>query len=455
MRILQLVHSVPFLNQAGTEIYTYNLSLELAKRHEVYIFSRICNIKQKEYEVTLQIINGIDVYLINNTFKYCNSFEKYYENSAIDKQFAELLDEIKPDIVHIQHLVFFSIGIIKEIKNRKIPIVFTLHDYWLMCPRWHLLRPNLNPCQKVYTSNFDEDCSSCLGEMLNINRGAKRGYLIFRQFLPNAVTTALKKIYFKYMRYINSDGHCIDMLQERVLKIKELIDLVDLFISPSNNARDKFIKFGISADKISCICNGVTKSSFMPIRKDRSNKLRFAFIGTILPAKGLHILIEAFNKINETDTQLRIYGRLYSYIGFEYYLRSLKKMIKNKNIKLMGEFNNAKIAEIFQEIDVLVVPSIWDENSPLVIQESFLYKTPVIASRIGGIPELICNDISGLLFTPGDKEELQRKMEYVINNSQVIDKLKDKLSRVKSIEDNAREMEEIYRKLIARNKYAS
>lgn len=140
MKILQIVHSLPFLNQAGTELHTYNLSLELAKKHQVYIFARVCNPKQKDYEVTKENLNGISVYLINNTFKYCNSFEMYYQNDEIDKRFAELLDKIMPDVVHIQHLVFLSIGLMKIISDRGIPLVFSLHDYWLMCPRWHLLK---------------------------------------------------------------------------------------------------------------------------------------------------------------------------------------------------------------------------------------------------------------------------------------------------------------------------
>ncbi len=122
MRIFQVVHSLPFLSQAGTEIYTDNLCRELSKRHEVFIFCRDCDIKQKDFTVTRKVFNRITVYLINNTFRRCGSFETYYDNPEIDNIFAGLLDEIKPDIIHIQHLVFLSIGIIKKIKERNIPI---------------------------------------------------------------------------------------------------------------------------------------------------------------------------------------------------------------------------------------------------------------------------------------------------------------------------------------------
>ena len=72
----------------------------------------------------------------------------------------------------------------------------------------------------------------------------------------------------------------------------------------------------------------------------------------------------------------------------------------------MGEFKHSRIAEIFSEIDVLVVPSVWYENSPLVIQEAFLAGTPVIASDIGGIPELVKDKENGLLFKANDDNDL-------------------------------------------------
>jgi glycosyltransferase involved in cell wall biosynthesis len=449
MRILQIVHSFPFINQAGTEVYTYNLSLELSKRHEVYVFTRICNTNQKDYEVTEQNINGITVYLINNTFKYCNSFEMYYENGTIDKKFTEILDEIKPDIVHIQHLVFLSTGLIKKINNRGIPIVFTLHDYWLMCPKWHLLKKEAELCDKAIDNGFDQECCSCLGEMLNIKRGAKRLYIFTKSLFPTFLVNKFKKIYFLCINKI-SNGNGIGKLKDRNCKIKSLLNTVDIFLSPSIYLRDKFIAFGIPGEKVRLSRYGLDSSLFMDSQKTKADKIRFGFIGTILPAKGLHILIKAFNEIKYEDVELKIYGKLRSYIGFEYYLPSLKKMIKNKNIRFRGEFNNRKIADIFKEIDVLVIPSIWHENSPLVIQEAFLSKTPVIASRVGGIPELVKDGVNGLLFNPQDTDDLLKKLEYVINNREVINEFKKSMPKIKNIEENTQEIEKLYKEILKR-----
>ena len=166
MRILQVVHSFPPHNMAGTEIYTYNLSKELSKKSEVFVFYRVNDFKKREYELDYDKFNGFNIVTINNTFRFCDSFEKFYKNDIIAQQFAEVMDKIKPDIVHIQHLIFLSTTIIDKIKKRGIPIVFTLHDYWLICPQWHFLKKDLSICDNSAISQ----CLDCLGQQLCIKK---------------------------------------------------------------------------------------------------------------------------------------------------------------------------------------------------------------------------------------------------------------------------------------------
>ena len=146
MKIIQVVHSLPDYSKAGTEIYTYQLLKELSNRHEVYCFYRISNIKMKEYAMTRKRLDGFISIAINNTFKDCYSFQDFYKNEQITKKFSEVLDFVKPDIVHIQHLIFLSTGIIEEASKRGIPIIYTLHDYWLICPQWHFLKHGQTIC---------------------------------------------------------------------------------------------------------------------------------------------------------------------------------------------------------------------------------------------------------------------------------------------------------------------
>ena len=119
MNILQIVHSFPPHSAGGAEIYTFHLCSQLAKKHNVFLFHRVCEQGQEEYRLNARREGNLSVYTINNTFKYCYSFEDLYLNSSIDNEFEEILKKINPDIIHIQHLIFLSIGIIERIKNIK------------------------------------------------------------------------------------------------------------------------------------------------------------------------------------------------------------------------------------------------------------------------------------------------------------------------------------------------
>ena len=445
LRILQIVHDFPPYNIAGTEVYTYNLSIELAKRHKVFIFHRINDKRKGEFEIIHNEHKGLQVYSINNTFKTCDSFEMIYNNEIITDLFSKFLNEINPDIVHVQHLLFLSIGIIEEIKKKGIPIVFTLNDYWLMCPQCQLLKKNLEVCQEHTLS----DCIKCVRYQLVIKRGVMDFYWFLRNKLPAFLIQILKNIYFVYARSsFLSKKEEIKQIDSRAKCLRQICAMVDIFLAPSNFLRERFIDFGIPENKIILARYGLNTNLFEEFQKSLSGKIRFGFIGTLLPSKGAHILINAFNGIKRRNIELQIYGRKASYKGFEYYLKYLTKIGQNDNIHFMGGYNNEKIAEILSGIDILVVPSIWYENSPLVIQEAFLAKVPVIASGIGGIPELVNNGVNGLLFKPGDSKELREKLQYVMENPDFLKKAQENMPVVESIETHAKKIEILYSRLL-------
>ena len=453
MNILQIAHSFPPHSLGGAEIYTFHLCSELAKKHNVSVFHRVCEQGQEEYRLSAKRKEDLSVYTINNTFKHCYSFKGLYCNSSIDIEFEEILKKINPDVVHIQHLIFLSIGIIEKIKKYKIPIIFTLHDYWLICPQWHYLKNKSIICN----NNNELDCLECVSSWLYIHRLSKRIYhFLKRKFIKNIrLIKQLQDIYTTTSRNLSNSKKTINMIEERRISMREICNEVEMFLSPSEFLREKFIEFGIPERKILLVKHGINETLFANCgaRKEKG-RLIFGFIGTILPAKGLHILIEAFNKLNHNDkSNLRIYGKLYPYNGFEYYPEYIKKIgLNNQNIHFMGNFDNQKIGEILSEVDILVIPSIWLENAPLTIQEAFCAKVPVIASRIGGIPEIVTDSLNGLLFNLGDTDDLAEKIKFVIDNPGVISKFKGNIPEIKNIAENAQEIEELYISLISKNK---
>jgi len=450
MKIFKVVHSFVPYNMAGTEVYTYTLSKELAKRNEVFVFFRINKPAEKEYALTYNNLEGLKTYAINHTLNQCSSFEGLYSDRVIDKIWGSLLDETRPDIVHIEHLLFLSLGIISEAKKRNIPIVFTINDYWLFCQKGQLLKNDLTICEDHTKLN----CQVCLISQLSIKKNTILFYNILRNRTPEILLQFIKKIYLSVVRMLFiSPDKLSKAIKKRYDSINEMVSRVDLFIAPSKFIKEKFVEFGIPEEKIYFCPYGINyKNMYSPVKK-RSAKLRFGYIGTLLPMKGVDILISAFKGIKNSDIQLSIYGKAIPYAGYEFYYKRLKKMVHDdKRINLMGDFDNKDVRMVMADIDMLVAPSIWLENYPLVIQEAFLAKKPVIASRIGGIPELVNDGVNGLLFNLGDRRDLKEKLEYTINNPDVIDNFKKNFPSIKSIEDNAREMEEIYIGLITKNK---
>jgi len=439
MKILQVVHSFLPYTMAGTEVYSYKLSKELARNNEVSVFFRISNPRLKEYALEQKKYEGLDTYAFNHTFRSCKSFRQTYQDEIIDKKFAELLDKINPDVVHIHHLLFLSCGMVGEIKKRKIPAIYTLHDYWLLCYRGQLIKENLKTCN--YPSIFE--CNDCLKYLLSIQGNSLFFYNLLKKKIPASLLNVGKKLYLATAKSKTING--VEIFQKST---QEIFAQIDLFLAPSYFIREKFISQGLKKEKIIYSSYGFDLSNFTAFYEEKSSKLRFGFLGTLLPMKGVDLLISAFKEIKDKNIELSIYGKLFSYSGFESFPKQLKKIIGNDpRIFLRGGYDNKDVGKILSSIDVLVVPSMWFENSPLVIQEAFLAHVPVIASRIGGIPEMVRDGLNGLLFNVGDKDDLKEKLGYIIHHPEMIKKFSENIPAVKSIEEDARRTQEIYQAL--------
>jgi MoaA/NifB/PqqE/SkfB family radical SAM enzyme len=234
------------------------------------------------------------------------------------------------------------------------------------------------------------------------------------------------------------------MVYERYLYVKKMMEHVDLFIAPSQFLRNEYIKFGIHAEKILHSDYGFDTSYYPDTSKHEHNsdKIQFSFVGTPITHKGLHILIQAFNKLSAEKAKLCIYGDTSLFPRYTSYLRILSD--KNANITFKGPFENSQISTVLSETDALIVPSLWYENSPLVIHEAFLSGVFVIASHLGGIPELVQNGVNGFLFKPGDINDLRGKMLQFIRDYNAIRDRRLNADWIKTIEKDAEDLEKRY-----------
>ena len=450
MHVLIVMHSFLPLGRAGSEIYTYNLVRGLKKiGYQVTVFHREFQKVRLNYSIRKTSYNNIDIFALNNTFDDYVSFKQTFVNNKIEDEFLRLLKDIKPDLVHFGHLTHLSMGLPAVSKSLNIPTLMTLHDFWLICARGQKIKPDLNIC----SSKDHIDCVECIAETGIIEKlplkVLKKFYnkLPFKNFTVNTIFSILKK-FSKVIPKSNIKA----LLEERVDKMHACINNLDILISPSFHLLNCFVDAGVDKSKIVIERYGFNKKEMDKKRiKPAGYPVRLGFVGSLIPSKGAHILIDVFKNIKDKRLNLNIYGEAPPGLGNELYPQKLKIMTAlDSRIKIQNWTDNDLIGEIFNKIDLLIVPSLWTENSPLVIQESFMANVPVISSDSGGMTELLKNG-GGTVFKQGDSLSLQNILLKIVDNPSLIDEYRASIPRVNQMDDHLRVIDNIYTNLINKN----
>lgn len=428
MKILKVIHGYPLRFNAGSEVYSQLLCNELSKQHEIQVFTRQENPFIPDYEMT-QDIDHLNDKIILNLINIARPKDRFI-NQEVDEQFGKLLDQFEPDIVHIGHLNHLSLTLVMEAKIRQIPTVFTIHDFWMMCPRGQFLQFNIGEKNvwQLCDGQNDEKCA--------------------------------RKCYSRYFTgtdsFLSSDiKYWSNWVHQRMEKTKEVMNAIDFFLSPSLYLLEAYqSEFKINDNRIKYLDYGFNYANLMDRTRKTEESIVFGYIGTHIPAKGIDYLIKAFEKLRG-NAILRIWGR--ERAEQTTFLKHLAEPISQSpklKIEWCPEYENSNIVEeVFNHIDVIVTPSIWGENSPLVIHEALQCRIPVITADYGGMKEYVSHMTNGLLFTHRNIEDLTAKMQMVIDDPSLISRLnrgylQSESGNVVSIEEHCSEIESIYSKLL-------
>jgi len=392
MKILKVIHGYPMRYNAGSEVYSQTLCHGLVDSgHEVHVFTREEDPFRPDGDMRIDHDlddDRITIHVINNP-----RHKDRYRVEVIDKKFGNILDELQPEIVHIGHLNHLSTSLVFEAKQRNIPIVYTLHDYWLMCPRGQFMQMH---------SDDNNLWAACDGQ--EDRKCATQCYA--RYFSGSTEEEELDINYWE------------SWVSRRMQHIREVTEQVDVFISPAKYLKERYEKdFGLLPEKNIYLDYGFDRSRMLGRQRQSEEPFTFGYIGTHIPAKGIHLLIEAFGK-TLGKAQLRIWGRNNSQAT-----AALKDIVnrlpveKKKQVIWTDEYKNQEIVEdVFNHVDAIVVPSIWVENSPLVIHEAQQARVPVITANAGGMDEYVNHDLNGLLFDHRSENALTEQMQRCIDD---------------------------------------
>ncbi|HEV8716127.1 MAG TPA: glycosyltransferase family 4 protein [Candidatus Binatia bacterium] len=444
MRIAQVVQGLPPESLGGTETYVAHLAHALACRgHAVSVFSRVADPTRAEYTVDVVARDGVTITRVNNTFNHPKDFAQSYVNAEIARRFGAFLDTCSPDIVHFHHLMYLSTSCIQEAARRGLPVVMTLHDYWLICQRGRFLKPDLSQCPGQTTAG----CAGCFAHLLNKKFAPVYQRLKALLSRRSWVRDRLRHFHGQHIAARPPAPQALRQICQRMAHVREVCQEVSLFLAPSRFLRDQFLAFGIPAEKIIFAECGLPPLEIPTTgRKHTAAPLIFGYIGVVDPVKGVHLLVEAFHPL--AGAELRIYGGETDYAPYPDRGRFLSQLRSSPHIRVMGRYDNRDLGKILAEVDVVIVPSIWYENAPLVIREAFLARKPVVTAAFGGMQEWVQHEVNGLLFRHRDVEDLRSTLARFITDSGLVHRLSRNFPAVKSIAEDARELEERYRAFV-------
>jgi glycosyltransferase involved in cell wall biosynthesis len=441
--ILLITHFLPPSYTAGTEQYTLALGKALQDRgFKVTILCAEDWDSGSKYwnGVTSDTLDGVLIHRIHlNWLKARRPNQILYDSTAVERWLDGFLSNQKFDVVHVTSTYSLGVGILRSVKRANIPLVLTLMDFWFICPSLQLLRSDGVLCDGNTTPL---QCVSCLMANSRIYRRLTNSHL------PRTVTDrfldTLSRMDF-VSRQRGFRGMLLNMRHRKEV-MKETFTLPDVVISPSKIVKSIFAK------------NMKRPVEYLPYRHDlswlkdyhettRSDILNVGYLGQIQYVKGVHVLIAAFMKAGiESKARLHIWG---NYSNNQQYERVLREQIGNNiSITLRGKYSREQLGSILSELDVVVIPSLWYENAPLVIQEAFATKTPVIAANLGGMSEAVNHDVNGLLFERNNSDDLARQLCRVVDEENLLEKLKGGILPVKGFQNDLLEIETVYDRII-------
>ena len=452
LRILLVSHYFLPRHVAGTEIYTYRLGKALSKRgHEVQVLAgedsrdnfdntpllfppaiaggkrttppiippRRAGEKIEQScspHIWEEDVLGLPVvFMTLGRMSRWEQFKQSWQDGQrphLEPLFERLLEQIKPQIVHIQHLATLSVSFIHIAKKHGIPVVVMLNDYWYLCQRIQLVTSDGYRCPGFEANR----CAKCL--------------LIPYPFPINLMGKSFVK----------------KASEKRFRILGEALRAADLVLAPSHYLKHVYENHGFTDKEIiHCDYGFPLPDNIEPLTP--GIPLKVGFIGSLVPHKGVHVLIEAINRLNG-KAHLTVYG---SPGSNPFYTKHLRKQ-KLDYVTLAGVSDPQQPYLTISAQDVIVVPSLWDENSPLVIHEAQAVRRPVIASKVGGIPELIRDGVDGILVPPDDIAVLANTLNDLVVQPERLVEMSLQTRPPKSIEYHAKEIEDRYLDILPSSK---
>lgn len=409
LRVLVATNVYPPRFVGGAELMAHELALAMDGRgHDLRVFAGDLGGPLERGERFDETLDGLLVHRVGLDPIDFDPARQNLVHSKVDQHLAAVLDDFCPDVVHAHNLMGLSIRLPVISGERGIPTVATLHDFWGMCLRNTLLRPDGTICA---------DINAC------------------RECLPvNDASTA-----FNLPMRLRKDTISLSLAR------------VAAFVSPSQFLSDRYGLWGLPSERLHVIPNGIGTSDRVLVHRDvnASDLIRIVYVGYLGTHKGVGDLVEA---VAAMRNQFRV---SLAFVGVGPLEDALRERITSSGLSdvvFMGRVAPDRMPEVYARADILVLPSRWPENQPVSIMEAMSMGLTVVASRIGGIPEIINDGVTGRLYDPGDTAMLAGLLDELVCDPRQRKALGANAvarSRTWSFADQAEALEALFYKVVA------
>jgi len=433
LKTLHLTNTAYPWYTGGKEIYADFLVRELGKQD---VESAIL-IHQTDHNepVGIHEKNGNKIIVLPPVVAINNRIDTYTREVRKIPGFKDFIVGFKPDIIHFHDQNHgASLTHLRMIHELGIRTILTYHTPGQSCPQRGLLYQNRTPCNGKLKSFR---CTEC--QLRSFNVPVPINYIAASRLFSKADKITSGKLK-KMVAHRNLTGKFIQSFNE----FYELVDVVHVY---AEWVHEMMLSNGVNGEKIRFFrTGGKNRSPEQEHAKYNENEeLKLAFIGRCTHIKGVETLIRAV-KMMEGSYSVKVY--FYGPYWNDSYGRKMLKIIDNDPRFIEPELvSNESLPKKLQQMDLCVVPSLWLETGPITVFDSFSAGIPVIGSNLGGIRELVKNEINGLLFEPGDPVDLKNKILDVIKKPDLLSQMTENIGNPRTMTDVARDTKLMYHSL--------
>ena len=415
MRALIVSHGHPAFSVGGAEVASHNLvrglnGLEGVEAH--YLARAGSNLRRHADTPLLSLRQGE-----RDVFLHTDRWDPFWLSNPgladLEGGFTDYLQQVRPDVVHFHHVIGLGVEALVQVR-RTLPdaaIIITFHEYLSIC---------LNHGQMVKTARnalcrgaSPAECSACFPE------------------------------------------HSPSQVFRRETFLKDHLTLADAYVSPSQFLIERYVAWGLPRERFSLIENGLAPQRVAPPRAlpPGGRRARFGYFGQLSEFKGLLVLLEAVASVEEAvwgnDAALCMFGA-----GIENQPPAFRERFEalmaraGRRARLYGSYRSEELPRLMEQVDWVVMPSIWWENSPVVIQEAFLHGRPPLVSDVGGMAEKVEHGVNGLHFRLGSPESLADCLTDVLADTGLWQRLRDAAPETLGLDEFAARHLALYRSVI-------